>query len=491
MRPSADPRRWSLHVRVPVVAAAFVLLVSAVLTHAFLRRLDDVQTHNLRSLVNLYVEELSSSVIPHVLHEDVWEVYASLSRSLQANPGFGGPVLIVTNGAGKIIASTQPERYRVDAPIPAETLRLLGPIDGLLLDLETARALVNRPLVYQGRRIGNIYASLDVAPLLQGRWAIFQDMVPANSGVALFAAFLGYLAVSRMLGPVRILSDHLRQGIAGTAQPIPPGIVQLQTEEFRRLFNRFNTMVSALGERENIAARLAAEERSSSLGRLASSLAHEINNPLGGLFNTLDTLRRHGSNPDARTNALDLLQRGLGHIRDVVRAALVVNRPDEASLSLAPADLDDLRLLIEPEAIAKGITLSWHNDVGSVLALPAAQVRQTVLNLLINACHATPPGGTVRLHACVQARELIVAIGDSGPGLPPEIAHRLTTLEQATPTSGGLGLWIVQRLIREAGGSVSVEAASGGSIIRTVWPQTCAPDAPAADSAELEVVSHA
>ena len=75
--------------------------------------------------------------------------------------------------------------------------------------------------------------------------------------------------------------------------------------------------------------RLAEEKRLGSLGRLASAVAHEINNPLGGLFNALATLRSHGHLSSVRDGSLGLLERGLIGIRDVVRTTLTIYRTDD------------------------------------------------------------------------------------------------------------------------------------------------------------------
>ena len=68
-------------------------------------------------------------------------------------------------------------------------------------------------------------------------------------------------------------------------------------------------------------------------------MAHEVNNPLGGLFNALDTLRRHGADPSVRESTLSLLHRGLWQIRKVVRSTIVTYRPEGFSYGLAPADV--------------------------------------------------------------------------------------------------------------------------------------------------------
>ena len=153
-------------------------------------------------------------------------------------------------------------------------------------------------------------------------------------------------------------------------------------------------MARALNEREELASRLANQEKYAVLGKLASGMAHEVNNPLGGLFNALDTLRRHGDDAKVREPTLDLLERGLSHIRKVVGSTLVTYRRGGANNSLRSVEIDDLRLLIEPEASRKGLQIDWFNDLRGVLSVAVESVRQVVLNLLINACAATPAGGT-------------------------------------------------------------------------------------------------
>src|SRR5579863_8798398 len=154
-------------------------------------------------------------------------------------------------------------------------------------------------------------------------------------------------------------------------------------------------------------------------------MAHEVNNPLGGLFNAIETLRRHGGDVEVRDSTLDLLRRGLTHIRNVVGSTLVIYRKDDSKRSLDAADIDDLRLLIEPEAERKKLKLEWVNELRERAPVPAGSVRQATLNLLLNACAASPVGAVVRLHAAADAAGLVITVGDRGPGLPSDLAAHL------------------------------------------------------------------
>ena len=189
-------------------------------------------------------------------------------------------------------------------------------------------------------------------------------------------------------------------------------------------------MARALNEHEELASHLANQEKYAVLGKLASGMAHEVNNPLGGLFNALDTLRRHGDDAKVREATLNLLERGLTHIRNVVGSTLVMYRRGVADNSLRPVDIDDLRLLIEPEASRKRLQIAWVNDLHGVSPVAVESVRQVILNLLINACAATsgmaepsiceraPPKAGSRSRSVIKARDCLTILPNTSSDIP-------------------------------------------------------------------------
>ena len=314
-----------------------------------------------------------------------------------------------------------------------------------------------------------------MAALFRERSNVLWTLIGTNAAFTLGLALVGYFSVRRILRPVHILTHHLHQGITSPAPPISNDQLGPEKSEFGQLFRRYNALVNAMQEREALAARLAEEERLSSLGRLASGMAHEINNPLGGLFNGIDTLRRHGEDRSVRERTISLLERGLSGIRDVVRAALVTYRIEAAERPLKAADIDDLGLLIKPEMQRRDLTLIWDNKLATDIPVRAGAVRQAVLNLLLNACHASPAGGRIALAAGSDLNTMFITVRDEGPGLEAARIHYLEGRGESTtaPPLGdtGLGLWIVRRLVEEVHGNLKVERpAEGGTIITIAIP---------------------
>ena len=116
--------------------------------------------------------------------------------------------------------------------------------------------------------------------------------------------------------------------------------------------------------------------------------------------------------------SIRLLEQGLTGIRDLVRSTLASYRADQRPRDLTMADLDDLRLLVKPEAKRMGLKLEWKNEIAEAVHVPAVPVRDAVLNLLLNACASSAENGNVKFHARVESGALIVDVTDQGGGLP-------------------------------------------------------------------------
>jgi signal transduction histidine kinase len=465
--------RMPITVKVPIVVVLLMVAIGVAVSERVLSRVANSQERQLGDLASAYLDGLASPLIDPILRGDPWEIFDVLDQAKRVYAAVKPIETIVTNTGGLILASSNPRHAGIGAPLPADFPVGEDHISRILIRAPEARAFIDRPLVVQGREIGTLHAELDISPLLAERNEVLWTLVGTNAGLTLVLAMLGWFAVRRMVAPMKILAEHLETAPDGSVEPIPEAWIPTGNTETGRLFRSFNRVARAVAEREELMARLADEERLASLGRLASGVAHEINNPLGGLFNALDTLRVHGEHGPVRETALNLLDRGLRGIRDVVRSALATYRSGREKRDLQSTDIDDLRLLVGSEARRKRLDLAWDNRLPPELSVEAFPVRQVVLNLLLNACRAAPHGGRVEVCARIEAGRLEIAVDDSGPGLPDHIKAFLADGGSPAPvaTESGLGLWVARRMAAELRGSLAAESSSlGGARVRLSIP---------------------
>lgn len=471
-------RRMPLSLKVPLLASALMVLVGVVASQQVLASLARVQDARIRELARQHVEGLSVAIGPLVLREDVWGIYDTLDRAARASDSARMVLTAVADGSGRVLAATDPRRAPLDSAL-AELTEGAQNLGNLTVAGDQSHIRLAAPLDYAGRTVGRIATILDVSDLIAERRRALAMLLLGNSLATVGLAAVGYLVVRRMLRPITRLAAHMSE-TTGDRTPEPIAQTDLPTGdgELARLARTYNAMSEAVAARAEAERRLADRERFVSLGRLTSSLAHEINNPLGGLLNAADTIRRYADRPDVVRRSADLLLRGLDHLREVTRAALDHNRHDRSAAMLRLEDMDDLRLLIEPEVGRQGQTLQWRvdDDVALPADLPAGPVRQIVLNLLLNASAAAGRGGCVGLAIDGGRDGLAMVVTDDGPGLPEAAVRRLTTSEAAA-AGGGFGLRLVHDLVARLGGAVAHERREGTTRITVRLPLRAAQQA--------------
>jgi two-component system NtrC family sensor kinase len=233
--------------------------------------------------------------------------------------------------------------------------------------------------------------------------------------------------------------------------------------------------------------RLIQSEKLSSLGRLAASVAHEINNPLSGILTyaklMIRTLEEPAVTDSARAASLKqlrLVQRETERCSAIVRSLLDFAR--ERPLTLADvgvnAILDDALALVTNQAKLQNIAL--ERDFGSSRPVHAdfGQLRQAFVNIIINACDAMAQGGTLRITTRDEARagkagQVVIEVTDTGIGIAPEHLAKVvdpffTTKEKGT----GLGLSVVYGIVERHGGQLQIKSAVGtGTTVRIRLPQ--------------------
>lgn len=461
---------WPITIRVAVATAVLMVLLGLAASRQVLSTLGRLQDARLQEYARLHVEGLAVALGPFALHKDVWEVYDTLDRARANASGERILFTVVADDRGRVLAATDPARAPVDSEVAAFSQDAV-PVGEVTASNGNSVVRVMAPLSVQGRDVGQIVTELDVSDLVAQRRNATLALLAGNAAVTLILVLAGYFVMARMLKPVELLAHHMGEA-GGAPHPIPEAAIPRSDSVLTRLLRNFNDMAGAIDARTVAERRLAERERFVSLGRLSSSLAHEINNPLGGLLNATDTIRTYADRPDVVRQSADLVDRGLRHLRDVSRVILEENRLDRSGRPLSRSDFEDLRLLFEPETTRRRQRLDWKIDADDHMLhdLPSAPVRQIALNLLLNASSAAPDGGLVSFDAHEDGEGLQLVVADDGPGLSEAARARLMTEAPVEP-GGGVGLRLVRDLVASLRGSVRCDRSQDRTAITISLPR--------------------
>jgi len=228
-------------------------------------------------------------------------------------------------------------------------------------------------------------------------------------------------------------------------------------------------------ERRQLDRQLFQIEKLATMGELAMGVAHEIGNPLAGMRAVVHALQYDDRLPDDVLEPLVRLEEEIDRLITFLRSFRGF---------AAPRGLD-----LQPVALREAVTdiLFWtRNEARSQkveveLDLPESlprlradlqQLKQVLLNLVVNALHAMPEGGALRIRARAQGAGVRLEVSDSGCGIPPEVLPRIFDPFFTTRSGGsGLGLGITAKIVREHGATIAVESQPGaGAKFVLDWP---------------------
>jgi two-component system, OmpR family, sensor kinase len=486
-------RPWPLAALVPIVSGALILAVAVVVSRVMMFSVAHEQELGVRQIAAVYLDGISTTVYPHIVARNFANTTEALRRTMWFHQGMREQRAIVQLPDGTVFADVSGPNGDVGAGDPlhdANLRRQQG--GGFVFDETTGTGWAARAIVRDGKHVADLYVAVELKPLIEERQALRRELLLASVLAGSGAAAFGFLIVRRMVLPVRLLAERLRRAQAGDFERVSFAMLPPASSEYGRLLRGYNDLIDAISERELLAAKLAQRERESVLGRLAATVAHEVRNPLGGMSTALNTVRKFGDDPDTRSKGLDLIERGLWSIRDVVNSVLAFHRMPPDSRQLTGGDLDDLRILIEPEIARRRLRLAWDCGIQGTIGVSATETRQITLNLLLNACEASPSDGEVGFRAWigddndrVGRTNLVLHVLDGGPGLPNAVAAALTETDVTDPQDHprGLGIRVVRDLVRGLGGRIVVTMASsehGSRIIVTL---------PVSDASRQETVT--
>ncbi len=289
-------------------------------------------------------------------------------------------------------------------------------------------------------------------------------------GILLFAAValvlglaLANLGARRLGNPVVELTQNLRAFAAG--RPLKP-MRPVRIRELRDLQLAFEDMArttrEAERERDQAERMLLQSAKLASLGELAAGVGHELNNPLNNIKGLLSLMRRELKAHPELLKDLGAIEEETDRASRIVRGVLDFARqrpPRYQSIDL-PQLIDESLALVQQTASDAGVHLSTLVDPRLTVQGDPTQLQQVLINVLINAIHASEPGDEVVVETHrLPGGEVQISVCDEGTGIPEEAVERIFDPFFTTKEVGkgsGLGLSISLGIIEQHGGSIRV-----------------------------------
>jgi signal transduction histidine kinase len=329
-------------------------------------------------------------------------------------------------------------------------------------------------------------------PALPSSLPFWTSIFAVGIATLLFALVL-FWAIRRTIGkPLRDLRDAAVEVAAGSySARVPEGRFAGEFSPVSLAFNRMATQVESHTATLEQAVREAVEQtkqkeralvlssRLASIGTLAAGVAHEINNPIGGMQNAVNRLLQNPDLAERQRVYLQLVQDGLQRIARTARRLLDFSPRQAAAGTFAvDAAIEGARALVDHRVQRQYVELVVEVAPGMPQVRgDAHEIQQVVLNLLLNsldALESQPRGGRITVRAYAEGGKVHLRVDDDGPGMAKQDLPRVFDpffTKKERPDASGLGMFISYSIVQSHGGEMTVDSLPGeGFHVHIVLP---------------------
>ncbi len=358
-----------------------------------------------------------------------------------------------------------------------------------------------------GKRVGMLYVGFLEAPFAQAKYETLGSVIAAFLGITILSIPVFLRWARAIFKPLERITETISQvddGNLSARTGLPPnadeiGQVAVHLDELLDRLQQREGELRAWNEELNVRVgqrtqelqlanlrleattkQLVMSEKLATIGEITAGVAHEINNPIAVIQGNLEVARVIlGDQADLARTEFNLIDEQVERISRIVGKLLQFARPEEFAgyvERLSPdAVISDCMPLVKHVLSRAGIDIVRADNATGLLAMNRTELQQVLVNLIVNAAHAMPEGGTLTLTSFDEERHgshgVGLAVKDNGVGMSEDVVARIfdpffTTKRQE---GTGLGLSVSQMLIARQGGEITVESIPGQGTSFTIW----------------------
>jgi len=476
-------RDLSLAYKTPLRISALVVLTATLVTAALvLRERDELRLDLIGHSENV-ARVLAKTLIEPMAHDDAWRAFEIINTPFQATSGAvdsqAAEIVLVLDAQHRVYVSTRPPDYpmlsdpaRVDpeyATVQQAVANLPTAQPAAMMAPKSNKLYMVAPIVADGVRLGTLVMGYPGSIFAQRFLGLVQRAGLVTGLVLAVLLPAGWYFGRRIAQPLVDLAGAM--GKVGPHLPEDLEYVPSRTggDEIGRLGPEFQRMLSELRDKAALEKQMITSDRLAAIGRLTAGIAHEINNPLGGMLNAINTFKRHGPADPMTARTLSLVERGLVQIKETVGALLVEAKVE--SHPLTRQDIEDTHTLVLPDAQAKDARFAWDNEIVGELPLPSTLTRQILINLLLNAVQAIERGGRVQCRTVLTDNALQIEVSNDGEHIPADkLAYLFEPFSLLSRAGHGLGLWVTYQIVQQLGGEIHASSEPDATIFTVILP---------------------
>jgi two-component system NtrC family sensor kinase len=351
-------------------------------------------------------------------------------------------------------------------------MKALASRDTLVQYPTSTRLDISTPLAISTKRWGTLRIGISLenlkkdVSLLVLKYILYTGLFIVTA-IVLIAFLFGLITK-----PLKLLTREMDETQPGDDPPSSPSTSQDEIGILRRSFYRLLKRIKDdAREREERTRKMA------TLGEMAQAIAHEIRNPITGMLAAFEIMRQESGKDAQRAKIFDEI-----HLQGDRIQKIVSNLLQFAAKSTPQFSLFDLHEMIDKvvhlfsyqiESQAIHLEKRFQFDLPMIYGDPY-QIRQVLINIVINAVQAMPEGGTLRVRTSLQPGEekIHLTIADTGKGISENAFPNLFKPFYTTKAKGaGLGLAVVEKIVEGHGGKVAISSAAGdGTTVEILLP---------------------